>query len=91
MLLKSVSDGRITGTGTLEFESRILGGVLISADGTNAAVVTVQADNSSGATVFSLSSESPIFVAGPIAIGSSAGYYSITGTGGAAQLYEWVE
>ena len=90
MLLLPVSDSSVTGTGTSTFQSRILGGVLITANGTNDATVTLQADNSSGTNVFKLVTKSPIFVAAPIDIGSQAGYYSVTGTGGAAQFYEWV-
>ena len=91
MVLNSVSDGSVIGTGTLTFDSRILGGVLVTADGTNDATITVQENNSDGTKVFQIVTKSPIFVAGPITIGSQAGYYSVSGTGGAAQFYEWVE
>jgi len=91
MILNPVTDGSVTSTGTSTFESRILGGVLVTADGTNDATVTLQADNSDGTNVFKLVTKSPIFVAGPISIGSQAGYYSVTGTGAAAQFYEWAE
>ena len=90
MILKPVSDGSIAGTTTLTFQSQVLGGVLITANGTNDATVTLQRDNSNGTTVFKIVTKSPIFVAGPIQIGSKAGYLSATGTGAAAQLYEWV-
>jgi len=90
MLLKPVSDSTVTGTGTSTFQSRILGGVLISADGSNAETVTLQRDNSSGTTVFKIVTKSPIWVTGPIDIGSQAGYYSVTGTYAAVQFYEWV-
>ncbi len=91
MILNPVSDGSVTSTGTLTFPSRILGGLAITANGTNDATVTLQRDNSDGFTVFKLVTKSPIFVAGPISIGSQAGYYSVTGTGGACQFFEWVE
>lgn len=90
MLLKPVSDGAVTGTGTLAFESGILGGVLISADGSALAIVTLQADNSDGSKAFEIDTKSPIFIAGPIGIGSSVGYYSVTGDGAKVQFYEWV-
>jgi len=90
MILKPVSDGSVSGTGTLTFDSGTLGGVLITANGTNDATVTLQEDNSNGTRVFQIVTKSPIFVAGPIRIGSTSGYYSVTGTGAAAQLYEWV-
>jgi hypothetical protein len=91
MILNPVNDGASTGTGTLTFESGILGGVLITANGINDTTVTVQRDNSSGVTVFDIVTKSPIFVAGPIQIGSSAGYFSVSGIGGAAMFFEWVE
>ncbi len=90
MLLKPTSDGAVTGTGTHTFDSGILGGVLITADGTNDVTVTVQRDNSSGTTVFDIVTKTPIFIAGPLDIGSTSGYFSVSGTGGAAQFYEWV-
>jgi len=99
MILNPVSDGSIAtgGTGTLTFNSRILGGVLITANGTNDATVTLQSNNASGFTVFKLVTKSPIFVAGPISIKdanddpTNAGYYSVSGTGAAAQFFEWAE
>jgi hypothetical protein len=91
MLLKPVSDGSVVGTGTLTFESTILGGVLITANGTNDTTVTMQANNSSGSKVFEIVTKSPIFVAGPISLGVQAGYYAVSGTGSGAQFYEWVE
>ena len=91
MILKPVSDGSVVGTGTLSFESMTLGGVLITANGTNDATVTLQKDNSSGLKVFDIVTKSPIFVAGPIRINSPAGYYSVSGTGSGCQFYEWVE
>lgn len=97
MLLKPATNGAVTGTGTAPLESRILGGVLISTDGTNAAVVTVQKDNASGRQIFSISTKTPIFISGPIAnrdtdnSTSQVAYYSVTGTGASAQLYEWAE
>lgn len=97
MLLKPATNGAVSGTGTAFIESRILGAVLISTDGTNAAVVTVQKDDSSGRTVFSISTKTPLFIMGPIGIRDTANaasqqaYYSVTGTGASAQFYEWVE
>ena len=91
MLLNPVSDGSVTGTGTLTFESGILGGVLLTANGTNDTTVTMQVSNSSGSKVFQIVSKSPIFVAGPINLGVQVGYYSVSGVGAGCQFYEWVE
>ena len=91
MILVSVTDGSVIDTGTITFQSRILGGALITADGTNDATVTLQRDNSDGFNVFKLVTKSPIFIAGPISIGSQIGYYSVSGIGSACHFYEWVE
>ena len=93
MLLKALgTDGALTGTGTLTCESRILGGVLITADGTNNATVIVRKDNSSGDQIFDLVTKTPVFITGPITNkGSQTLYYDISGTGAAAQFFEWIE
>ena len=91
MILNQVSDGSVIGTGTLMFESRILGGVLITADGINDTTVIVRQNNSDGEQVFKMVTKSPMFVAAPINLGAQVGYYDVSGTGGAAQFYEWAE
>ncbi len=95
MLLKPVHDARKTtaddSTGTLPFESGILGGVMISTNGTDAAVVTLQRNNSSGFQVFGISTKTPMWIHGPMQIGVQVGYYSVTGVGAEARYYEWVE
>jgi len=69
-----------------------MGGVLITADGTNNATVIVRRENSSGKQVFDLVTKSPVFITGPLSLdGSQALYYDVTGTGAAAQFFEWVE
>ena len=93
MLLKAIgNDGALTGTGTVSVESRILGGVLITTNGTNAATVVLRRENSSGKQVFDYSGIPPYFATGPMSMeGTQTLYYDISGTGAAAQLYEWVE
>ena len=94
MLLKPVSDGPVTtagqATGTLTFESRILGGALISGDSSTEGVVTLQQDNSSGKTVFSIKTKQPMFITGPIQLDRQAGYYTVSGSGGEVMFFEWV-
>lgn len=93
MLLKAIgSDGALAGSGTLICESRIMGGVLITADGTNAAIVVVRRENASGKQIFDFSTKAPLFITGPIGLeGTQALYYDVSGTGAAAQFFEWVE
>lgn len=97
MLLRAATDGAISGTGTAVLQSHLLGGVLITADGTNNAVVIVRKENATGKRIFSLTTKIPMFIRGPIANRDDNGgssqtvYYDISGTGAAAQLYEWVQ
>jgi hypothetical protein len=93
VLLKAIgNDGSLTGTGTLTCESRIMGGVLITADGTNNATVIARRLNSAGKIVFKIVTKSPLFTTGPIGLeDTQALYYDVSGTGAAAQFFEWVE
>jgi len=92
MVLRPLTDGKISGTGTVSLNyGRLLGGVLVSTDGTNAAAVTVRKVNASGERVFDISTKTPgFFCLSPIDAGAQTLYYSITGTGASAQLYEAV-
>ena len=91
MLIKALTNGRISGTGSLEVSSGILGGALITTNGTDAVTVTVQRVDSGGKTIVSVSTTVPMFVAGPFSLENSLiAYYSVSGTGGTAQLYEWI-
>ena len=99
MLLRPVHAARILAsgenTGTLEFPSRMLGQVSISTDGSTAAVVTLQKDNSSGEEVFGISTKTPMIIHGPMLLGqdkpTNVGYFSVTGSGAEARFWEWVE
>ena len=89
MLLKSKTAGKVSGTGTITLDTGILGGVLISTDGTNAAAVVIQKTNSSGEKVLDVSTKQPLWVGAPMDVGATM-YYDISGTGASAQLYEYV-
>lgn len=100
MILRPLTEGTVAGTGTLTVKSRILGGVLISTNNTNAVTVVIRTNDSSGYQVFDLSTLSPGFHIAPIRLEGPDGsnvkatetlYYDISGTGGSAQLYEWVQ
>ena len=91
MLIRALTNGRVSGTGTLAVNSEIIGGVLITTNGSDAVTVTVQRIDSGGKTIFSVSTTVPMFAAGPMSLEKSdAAYYSVTGTGGTAQFYEWI-
>ena len=92
MLLKAINNGAVAGTATVTCESGVLGGVLVTTDGTNAAVITVQKDTAAGKKVFDISSLVPVFIKAPMTLeGTTSMYYSVTGTGAKAQFFEWIE
>ena len=91
MILRALTNGAITGTDTLSVQSGIVGGVLITADGTNNAVVEVRRVDSSGKEIINITTKIPLWITGPFHLeGSQAAYVSVTGTGAAVQVYEWV-
>ena len=91
MLLKTLTAGAVSGTDTLTVKGFIIGGVLITTDGTNAAAVTIRRDDASGKILFQISTKTPIFASGPFSTEETSRIYlSVTGTGGAAQIYEWI-
>lgn len=95
MNLTPLTNGAIAGTGTVELAGQhgsggTIGGVLITADGTNDCTVVLREDDASGTILFDQATKSPIFVTAPIFSPDTVTiYYSITGTGGQAMLYEW--
>jgi hypothetical protein len=92
LILNALTDGKVSGTGTLTIPSGMLGGILISTNSSNAAVVTVQRDDANGKKVFDISTIAPAFLIGPVALqDTDTAYYSVTGTGASVQFYESVE
>lgn len=88
--LKDISSGQISGTGTLSCESKICGGVAIVADGTNTGTVVLRIGAAGGKKILEFSTKSPIPIIGPFDAGGTI-YYSITGTGCTAQVFEWAD
>lgn len=91
MIYKSLTGQKVAGTGTVDMNGYIFGGALITADGTNAAVVLIRENDSSGDILFDLETISPGAILLPSLSKSKRLYYSISGTGASAQLFEWVE
>jgi hypothetical protein len=87
MALKTASNGSISGTGTVELESTIVGGVLVSTDGTNAATVIIKDLDNNGETVISYSGKEAIWIDGDFYCQSGTAYYAISGTGATAQIF----
>lgn len=89
-ILNDISGGQISGTGILLCPSGILGEVNIVADGTNACTVVIRENDSSGRIVYQTSTKSPFDTQAPRRAARNI-YYSITGTGGTAQIFEWID
>lgn len=90
---RPLTEGRISGIGFLQVPSGLLAEPIISLDGTNAGTVRIRrAPNgeTTGPIIFDFSGkaypgQSPV----PIECGSQI-YYSISGTGAEAMLFEWI-
>jgi len=91
MLLKAITNGSVTGNGTISCVSTICGGVLITTDGTNAVTVVVRRLDANGKKIIQIVSDSTIWISGPFSLeGTEQLYHEVSGTGGAAQFFEWV-
>jgi len=90
MMLRALTGEKVTGTGTLDLTRKLLGGIVLSADGTNAAAVVIRKDSSSGDIIFDLSAKQPGYYLGWPIEAADRIYYSISGTGAFAQIYEYV-
>ncbi len=86
--LRAISPGAVSGTNSYACPGEIFGGVLISTDGTNAAVVTVRKNDAAGDIVFQVSTKSPLAVFAPIEADATV-HTVVTGTGATAQFFEW--
>lgn len=91
MILRALTNGAVSGDQTLEVKSGILGGVLITADGTNNAVVTVRRVDNAGKPILQVTTKIPLFPTAPFHLEDATSIFvSVSGTGAAAQFYEWV-
>jgi hypothetical protein len=79
--------GQISGTGTINLPSFFFGGALITADGTNPATIKIREDNAAGKILMDITTTVSVRAIFPIKSESKKVYYSITGTGGTAQLF----
>ena len=87
--MREISNGALTGTGGLTLtQGFLIGGILVNADGTNAATVTIQEVNSAGKTLFSYTSKQPQFIRGPFRSNSQTLYYSVSGTNASLEVFE---
>lgn len=87
--IRDISGGAVSGTNTYQLPKEIFGGVLISADGTNAATVTVRRNDAAGAIVFQMTTKTPLPVFAPFEA-DAAIHTVVSGTGASAQFFEWI-
>jgi hypothetical protein len=94
MFLRPLTDGKVSGTGTINVKDIGVKAlkVLVSTNNSAAAVVLLRKNNATGEKIFDLSS----ITAGdypfqPVLLeNTDVVYYDITGTGAAAQIYGYV-
>ena len=91
MLLRALTNGSVTGTGTLECESFTCGGILITTDNTNQGTVRMRREDSNGKQIIEVKTVTSMWIAGPFSLEDTKRiYYEVTGTGCEAQFFEWV-
>lgn len=90
MVLIPISEGMLNGVGNFFVNSRTIGGIVVTADGTNNATVIIKRENASGTEIFKLITKSPAFICAPIFCNTQNLYITCTGTGAGVFLYEWV-
>lgn len=92
MELREITNGgQAPGNGVIDCPSGKLGGLLISADGTNPATVTIRKDNSGGrAIVDAFNTRHSAFIAAPFE-GADKLYWELAGTNARLQIYEWAD
>jgi len=89
--VRPISNGAISGSGTLVLTGSRLGGTVISADGLNNAVVEIRKNNATGDVLLDLSTKIPfVETAQILCADTSVIYYSISGTNAKAQIYEHI-
>lgn len=89
--IKALFDSVKTGTGTVQMDGYLFGGVDLNSDGTNTGTVIIHEDSASGKVLVSFSSVVGKTIIAPFKAKTKTIYYSISGTGADAMLYEWVE
>jgi len=93
MELRVITNGAVSAdTGTLECDSQVLGGILITTNNTNQGVVIIKRDNASGKEVVKISTITTMWITAPFSLeGTTTLYYDVSGTGCEVHLYKWVQ
>ena len=99
MQLVALTNGAVTGTGTLTMQntgnakdSGKIGGLMITTDNTNQGTVKIQRTDASGKAILDIDTVTSMWIAGPFSTeGAATVYYTVSGTGCEAVIYEWVD
>ena len=90
-MLLPLTSSSISGTGTINLQGNTFGGALVTTDGANAISIVIREQGPSGKQIFNISTISAGPMTMPIDVQSKILYYSISGTGATAMLYEWID
>jgi hypothetical protein len=88
-MIRSITNGSVSGTDTIDCPKQVLGGVFIYSDGTNAAVVQIANDTADGTNLISFTT----LISGYIPLGikcSNKLHINISGTNAVAQVFEYI-
>lgn len=88
--IKPLSTNTVTSTGTISLtQGHLFGGFDLNADGTNVGTLVIRDENASGTILATSKTLSGKTLIAPIQAPSGIIYYSVSGTGADAFLYEW--
>ena len=87
-MLRCLDSGGLNGTAQYNIQGQIIGGVLISVDGTNQAIV--QITNRFGKNILYFPTYSPAFIKGKFLCEDIIINVSCTGTGAGVSVYEYI-
>ena len=82
MILRPLTNGAVVGTDTLQVKSGVVGGALLTADGTNDATLIVRRESDTGKAILHVVSKIPLWITGPFHLeGALLAYVSVAGAG----------
>ena len=83
-----ITDDTVTGTGTITMKGELFGGFDLNCDGSNAGTLIVRDTGASGKILVKTNSVTGKIAYAPMPCSGTI-YYSVSGTGATAFLYEW--
>ncbi len=91
MLLKVLTNEAVTGTGSVECRSQILGGILVSTDNSTVGTVIINREDTNGKEIIKIKTATTMWINGPFSLeGTSTVFFNVTGNNCEVHLYEWV-